>query len=97
MNLPSRLQKKPGMGRLVSAVTSVALSNGSSVFLTQTLRVLFHGFTKAMYLPSGEICAPEISGSPKNNSLSSTGRLLGDSDRAGERHNQNKAEYEVVH
>src|ERR1700748_1443546 len=37
------------------------------------LRVSFHGFMKAMYSPSGESCAPEISGSPKINSRSMIG------------------------
>src|SRR5258705_1883191 len=73
MYLPSRLQKYPGIGRVVSAVTGFALSNESSVRLTQTLRVPLNGLTKAMNLPSGEICAPEISGSPKNSSRSISG------------------------
>src|SRR5687768_605415 len=58
------------MGRFVSAVTGLAVSNGSSVRFTQMLRVPFKGLMKAIYFPSGEICAPEISGSPKNNSRS---------------------------
>src|SRR6266571_5515036 len=61
------------MGRVVSAVIGLAESNGSSVRLTQMLRVPLKGLTKAMNLPSGEICAPEISGSPKNSSRSITG------------------------
>src|ERR1041384_4688871 len=73
MYLLSRLQKYAGMGRLVSAVTGFAALKGSSVFLTQMLRVLLSGLRKAMYFPSGEICAPEISGSPKNNSRSMSG------------------------
>src|ERR1700682_639536 len=73
MYLPSRLQKYCRMGRLVSAVTGFALSKGSAVRFTQTLRVPFSGFTKAMNCPSGEIRAPEISGSPKNNSRSING------------------------
>jgi hypothetical protein len=32
---------------------------------------------KAMYCPSGESCAPVISGFPKNSSRSSTGGLRG--------------------
>src|SRR6266498_5446729 len=73
MYLLSRLQKYAGMGRFVSAVTGFAAPNGSSVFLTQMLRVLLSGLRKAMYFPSGEICAPEISGSPKNSSRSIIG------------------------
>src|SRR3989454_11739347 len=60
-------------GRAVSAVMGLALSKGSSVALTQMLRVPLNGLMKAMNLPSGEICAPEISGSPKNNSRSIKG------------------------
>src|ERR1043165_8528256 len=37
------------------------------------LRVPLNGLTKAMYVPSGEIWAPAISGSPKNASRSITG------------------------
>src|SRR5438128_9899094 len=73
MYLPSRLQKYPGIGRAVSAVIGFAFSKGSSVVLTQILRVPLNGLINAMNLPSGEICAPEISGSPKNNSRSITG------------------------
>ena len=73
MYLPSRLQKYDGIGRAVSAVIGRAFSNGSSVVLTQMLRVPLNGLTKAMNLPSGEIWAPEISGSPKNDSRSMTG------------------------
>src|ERR1041385_5735116 len=73
MYLPSRLQKYAGIGREVSAVIGFALSKESSVRLTQTLRVPLKGFMKAMNFPSGEICAPEISGSPKNNSRSMIG------------------------
>jgi hypothetical protein len=61
------------IGRVLSLVTGLAESNGSSVRLTQTLRVPLNGFTKAMNLPSGEICAPEISGSPKKSSRSISG------------------------
>src|SRR5207244_11243012 len=73
MYLPSRLQKYAGIGRVVSAVIGFALSKDSSVRLTQTLRVPLKGLIKAMNLPSGEICAPEISGSPKNSSRSING------------------------
>ena len=73
MNLLSRLQKYPGIGRLVSAVIGFAPPNASSVFLTQMLRVLFSGLRNARYFPSGEICAPENYGSPKNNSRSMIG------------------------
>src|SRR5437868_7895064 len=73
MYLPSRLQKYAGIGREVSAVIGLALSKGSSERLTQTLRVPLRGLMKAMNFPSGEICAPEISGSPKNNSRSMIG------------------------
>src|SRR5258708_38773339 len=73
MYLPSRLQKYAGMGRVVSAVIGFALSKDSSVCLTQTLRVPFKGLIKAMNLPSGEICAPELSGSPKKRSRSIIG------------------------
>src|SRR5437867_5281531 len=73
MYLPSRLQKYAGIGRVVSAVIGFALSKDSSVRLTQTLRVPLRGLIKAMNLPSGEICAPEISGSPKKSSRSIMG------------------------
>src|SRR5207249_7957565 len=73
MYLPSRLQKYAGIGRVVSAVIGFALSKDSSVRLTQTLRVPLRGLIKAMNLPSGEIWAPEISGSPKKSSRSIIG------------------------
>src|SRR5438128_12515514 len=73
MYLLSRLQKYAGMGRVVSAVIGFAESNGASVVLTQTLRVPLKGLTNAMNLPSGDIWAPEISGSPKNSSRSIRG------------------------
>src|SRR5437588_10801740 len=73
MYLPSRLQKYAGIGRVVSAVIGFALSKESSVLLTQTFRVPLNGLIKAMNLPSGEICAPEISGSPKKSSRSNMG------------------------
>src|SRR6185369_2849594 len=75
MYLPSRDQKKPGIGRLVSAVIGFALVNGSAVFFTQMLRVPLNGLRNAMNAPSGEICAPAISGSPKNSSRSMIGGL----------------------
>src|SRR6266853_3749415 len=61
------------MGRVVSAVSGFAESKGASVALIQILRVPLNGLIKAMNLPSGEICAPAISGSPKNNSRSISG------------------------
>jgi len=73
MYFPSRLQKYEGIGRVVSAVIGFAASKGSSVRLTQTFRVPLNGFTNAMNFPSGEIWAPEISGSPKNSSRSIIG------------------------
>src|SRR5437868_12463421 len=76
MYLPSRLQKYAGIGRVVSAVIGFALSKESSVLLTQTFRVPLNGLIKAMNLPSGEICAPEISGSPKKSSRSIIGGRL---------------------
>src|SRR5215213_8498369 len=75
MYLPSRDQKYVGIGRLVSAVIGFALANGSPVFFTQILRVPLNGLTNAMNAPSGEICAPAISGSPKNSSRSIMGGL----------------------
>src|SRR5260370_39874280 len=73
MYLPARVQRNVGIGRLVSVVRRRAAEKGSSVFFTQMLRVSFHGFWNAMYLPSGEICAPEISGLPKRSSRSISG------------------------
>src|SRR6185503_5105705 len=64
-----------GIGRFVSAVIGFALSKGSAVFFTHTLRVPLNGFTNAMKAPSGEICAPAISGSPKKSSRSIIGGL----------------------
>ncbi len=52
---------------------SLAAENGSSAFFTQMLRVSSYGFMKAISRPSGEICAPAISGLPKNSSRSSSG------------------------
>src|ERR1044072_5406672 len=75
MYLPSRDQKKVGIGRFVSAVSGFALLNGSAVFFTQTLRVPLNGLINAMNAPSGEIWAPAISGSPKNSSRSIIGGL----------------------
>ena len=60
-------------GRFGSAVTRWALSYGSPVFFTQTLRVSFQGFRKAVHFPSGESWAPAISGLPKKSSRSRTG------------------------
>src|SRR5947207_4962638 len=82
MYLLSRLQRKAGIGRLVSFVIGLALSNGSSVRFTQMLRVLFKGLRNAMYLPSGEISAPEISGSPKKSSRSIIGGCCATADPA---------------
>src|SRR2546425_2115128 len=73
MNLASRLQKYVEIGRLVSAVIAFAWSNGSFVPFTQMLRVPLNGLRNAMYWPSGEICAPAISGSPKKRSRSMIG------------------------
>src|SRR6185437_11151496 len=75
MYLPSRDQKKPGIGRLVSAVIGFALVNGSAVFFTQMFRVPLNGLRNAMSAPSGEICAPAISGSPNKSSRSIMGGL----------------------
>src|SRR5258706_7549949 len=63
------------MGRVVSAVSGLAESKGASVALIQTLRVPLNGLIKAMNLPSGDIWAPAISGSPKNNSRSIRGGM----------------------
>src|ERR1700685_1169975 len=70
---------------------SRAALNGSPVFFTQTLRVSFHGLMKAMNSPSGESCAPEISGSPNSSSRSISGGsildpTLTDFGVAGQRH-----------
>src|SRR5712692_6338766 len=73
MNLASRLQKYAEIGRLVSAVIAFAWSNGSFVAFTQMLRVPLNGLRNDMNWPSGEICAPAISGSPKNRSRSMIG------------------------
>src|SRR5882762_6348261 len=73
MYLLSRLQKKAGIGRLVSAVMGLAAEKGSSVRFTQMLRVFLKGLENAMYAPSGEIWAPLISGSPKKSSRSRSG------------------------
>src|ERR1019366_3212260 len=71
--LPSHVHPYPATGRLASVVNSRAALNGSAAFLTQILRVLFHGFKKARYFPSGEICAPAISGLPNSSSRSISG------------------------
>ena len=47
-----------------SAVSGLAESKGAAVALTQMLRVPLNGLMKAINLPSGDICAPAISGSP---------------------------------
>src|SRR5581483_12382749 len=73
MYRPSRVQKNVGIGRFVSLVRGFAALKGSSVFFTQMLRVPCSGFMNAMYLPSGEISAPVISGSPKSSSRSMIG------------------------
>src|SRR5216683_2479225 len=73
MNFASRLHRYAGIGRFVSAVIGRALSNGSSVRFTQMLRVPLNGLRNATNRPSGEICAPIISGSPKNTSRSMSG------------------------
>src|ERR1700735_1843502 len=73
MYLPSRVQKNPAIGRLVSVVSSRAASNGSFTPFTYTLRVSFHGFWNATYFPSGESSAPAISGLPKISSRSMIG------------------------
>src|SRR5258708_10489715 len=70
MYFPSRLHNQGPMGRFVSVVTSQAQLNGAWDFFTHRLRVSFQGLMKAMYLPSGEICAPVISGFPNNSSRS---------------------------
>src|SRR6185295_7033530 len=70
MYFPSRLHSQVAMGRLVSVVRRWAELNGSSVLFTHRLRVSFQGLTNARYLPSGEICAPVISGFPNNRSRS---------------------------
>jgi hypothetical protein len=71
----SRLQKKPGIGRRVSAVMRFALSKGSSAFFTQMFSVPFHGLRNAMYRPSGESVALLISGLPKKSWRSISGTL----------------------
>src|SRR5918993_3655600 len=75
MNLPSRLQKNCLGGRLVSLVSRRALANGSSARLTQMFTVPLWGLRKAMNLPSGEICAPEISELPNISSRSISGGI----------------------
>src|ERR1043165_7165329 len=68
----------------------LAFANGSAVFLTQMLRVPLKGLTKAMNVPSGEICAPAISGSPKKISRSIIGGACAQAGAA--RVTNNKAE-----
>src|SRR5689334_1242589 len=76
MNFPSLLQKYCVTGRLVSLVMSLAAVQGSLTRFTQMLRVSLYGLRNEMYLPSGDICAPEISGLPKNSSRSMSGGSL---------------------
>src|SRR5579883_2188640 len=66
------------MGRLVSVVRRRAALKGSLVFFTQILRVSFHGLINATYWPSGESCAPVISGLPKSSSRSMSGGRPGE-------------------
>src|SRR5579871_6252491 len=73
MHLLLRVQKYWGIGRLGSAVTGLAESNGAPAFFTQMLRVPFSGFTNDINFPSGDSCAAEISGSPKMSSRSMMG------------------------
>src|SRR5262245_32295445 len=73
MNLPSRLQKNDGIGRFVSSVSGMAALKGSVARLTQMLRVSLYGLIKAINCPSGESCAPDISGFPNSNSRSIKG------------------------
>src|ERR1051325_7708585 len=68
----------------------LALANGSAVFLTQMLRVPLKRLTKAMNVPSGEVCAPAISGSPKKISRSIIGGACAQAGAA--RGTKNKAE-----
>src|SRR5690349_22539420 len=76
MNFPSLLQKYCVTGRFVSLVMSLAAVQGSLTRFTQMLRVSLYGLRNEMYLPSGDICAPEISGLPKNSSRSMSGGSL---------------------
>src|ERR1700691_4764499 len=73
MNLLSRVHRNPATGRAVSVVMRRAELNGSAICFTQMLRVSFQGLRKAMYLPSGESWAPDISGSPNSSSRSIIG------------------------
>src|ERR1700683_2930209 len=70
MYLLSRVHRNPATGRAVSVVMRRAELNGSEICFTQMLRVSFQGLRKAMYLPSGESWAPDISGSPNSSSRS---------------------------
>src|SRR2546423_6285954 len=76
MNFPSLLQKYCVTGLLVSLVISLAAVHESLTRFTQMLRVSLYGLRKEMYLPSGDIWAPEISGLPKNSSRSMSGGSL---------------------
>src|SRR2546423_1840819 len=76
MNFPSLLQKYCVTDRLVSLVMSLDAVHGSLTRFTQMLRVSLYGLRNEMYLPSGDIWAPEISGLPKNSSRSMSGGSL---------------------
>src|SRR6185369_5334721 len=76
MYFPSLLQKYWVTGRFVSLVISFAEVHGASTGFTQTFRVSLYGLRNEMYFPSGEICAPEISGLPKKSSRSMSGGSL---------------------
>src|ERR1700722_20411596 len=76
MNLESRVHRKPATGRAVSVVIRRAELNGWSVFFTQIFLVSVQGLRNARYRPSGESCAPEISGLPNNSSRSMSGGRL---------------------
>src|SRR3954467_12406031 len=76
MYFPSLLQKYWVTGRLMSLVISFAAVHGSLTPFTQMLRVSLYGLRNEMYFPSGDICAPEISGLPKNSSRSMSGGSL---------------------
>src|SRR5215204_2795542 len=76
MKRESRLQKKFGIGRADSFVSTRARSNGAAASFSQIFIVPLYGLRKAMNLPSGEIRAPVISGLPKNTSRSISGGKL---------------------
>jgi hypothetical protein len=54
-------------------VIGLASANGSSAFFTQTFLVPLNGLMNDRYVPSGDNCDPEISGSPKKSARSITG------------------------